>query len=171
MRWLLALCLLASCHMAVDRGFAPGWVPHQGPERVCMADSELSPDFDESLDVAVDLWNSAAGCRMIEVTCHDPTVAVVSVPYARGWSMRMLPGQIQVARAVDTYQVALELTHELGHVLGLAHDDYGIMAPLSPWEPWVEVMDQWTGTRTVMPPPWIPRITDGDRRRVRRLCR
>lgn len=157
MRAAAAALALAGCALGVDRGFqAP---PPPVPVRVCL-DAELA-DFDDSLDAAIDLWNGAAGGELFRRDCAAPTLRIVWASFDGSYSMRFDPRRrvVLVARAVDTAQVYLDLAHELGHVLGLAHDDYGIMKPSSSWaEPWER-----------QPPP--ARVTDGDRARVRNLIR
>lgn len=93
-------------------------------------DAELRDDYYKSLDVSIKSINSAVGCTLLVVsnkesarvwilfeTCEDKSHA--GCAYFSPVDGR---GIIKTGRPGDITQAHVMFSHELGHILGLAHD-------------------------------------------------
>ena len=139
MRWLLALVTLCyGCQKAAWNGDAP-WATTP----VTVEWTQVNPDFDGSLSQALAAWNYAAGCQVL-ARAHDATTANVSVQGYDGTACgreQLLPSnanagtvrctaelaEVRLKVASDIRSVFVIVEHELGHVLGLAHDRSALM--------------------------------------------
>lgn len=138
---LAALGLLAGCHAVPDAGtMSARWaIRHRPVTAVYLGD----PAYQESFDLAVDLWNRETDERvLVQVYPDGPDADVAVFDGACSTDIATAsPGLIRYHRPGDTYQAYLAFAHELGHAaFGLAHDvDHGcsIMAPdVASREPW-----------------------------------
>lgn len=109
--------------------------------------SEMGPVFESSLTSAVAAWNFAAGCRVLARVAGPSSPDVVVSPYdgtacgqdanleatgdATAGTWRCSPGsaEVHVRVMTDMRSVFVIAAHELGHVLGLAHDRSALMNP------------------------------------------
>jgi len=101
-----------------------------------------------SLKEALGAWNRAAGCKLFLIASDRPDVYIANdapTDGAGAWASRC-DGQVEVACTAfgkDGWRIFYPspstididmwvLAHELGHVLGLAHDDGLSMSPMKP---------------------------------------
>lgn len=151
---------------------APRWEQGDFPLTICAVQystGSLDTDGREAVADAADAINSRLGLWVYEVNDDGAGCEVMislGVPQEPGWmdaggDFRLLSSDNGLRCEVRTSNVrgelqGLVLQHELGHCLGLAHDDFelSIMRPV----------------QTVTPdrhiPPWI---TDSDRELLRQL--
>lgn len=111
--------------------------------------SEIDPVFESSFTSGIGAWNHAAGCDVF-IKAPDPTTANISagpyegaicgdagasdldtVPGANAGAARCSPDRAEVKFKVlsDIRSAFVLWEHELGHVLGLAHDTSELMNP------------------------------------------
>lgn len=111
--------------------------------------SALDSTFDSSFSSALDAWNHAAGCT-VAAKAADPATANVSmlaydgvicgdaglsdldtVPGANAGAGRCSPASAEIRFKVlsDLLSAFVETEHEIGHLLGLAHDTSELMNP------------------------------------------
>jgi hypothetical protein len=115
-------------------------------------DHKVYEDYNQTIDAAIDLWNSRISCTVLWAAkdraeaviliheadgteCGKETVSARRVEEnpnapASGWYCN---GYFDIqTRRLDDVGVALRVfLHELGHGVGLAHDERGAMAPLA----------------------------------------
>lgn len=116
----------AAAEAAAYRPLGPRWTTRTIAYRL------TAPQYAWSLEQAVAAWNTS-GARVRFVRARTPAAAVLMIRTrdmtalgtagfrtARG---RILRAQVSVVPELDRFTAALVLTHELGHVLGLDHDD------------------------------------------------
>lgn len=97
-------------------------------------------DFHEASRDAIKLWNNRIGCPIFREDNSNPNIIIKSADASCGTPLSRedyggayLCGQtaeVHVAYPGDLWQQLYIIHHELGHVIGLAHDDRGAMAPL-----------------------------------------
>lgn len=140
-----ALLGFASC-----RGQAVNWSPDPPWSHVPVTVdySEMGPVFESSLSSAVAAWNFAAGCHVLARAGLQPSAAdVVMSPYdgtacgqdasleatgdatAGTWRCSPTRAEVHFRVMTDMRSVFVIASHELGHVLGLAHDRSDLMNP------------------------------------------
>ncbi len=174
---LVALAVAAAIALVVgvathdEPGLADGvepWARDRVPLQVC-AESYLDTSEDaleavEDVAAVVDDVNARLGFTVFEVAASDCDVGViVGVPAEPGWmdpggDARLEPGfcAVRTSNTGTVEMLALVLEHELGHCLGLGHDDYpaSIMYPVASPTPDGQ---------------FPPRISDHDRALLRQL--
>ena len=129
MRWLLAL-LTCTCVAGQEPVFLPEPPWYQlgpAPLRV-MASSDLD-EYAESVSAAVRFWNRELGCDVFvlyEGIAPDVIIELGGNSSAAAGSAQLVGGHALVLifnnGLADITIAYLVLAHELGHVLGLAHD-------------------------------------------------
>jgi hypothetical protein len=139
-RVLLAAVLLAGCRQPVN------WSPDAPWSRtpITVDWSEMGPVFDSSFTAAIGAWNYAAGCgvlaraagapAMVDVTPYDGTACGrdAHLEDARGstagtWRCSDTHAEVKLRVLSDIRSVFVIAEHEMGHVLGLAHDRSALM--------------------------------------------
>lgn len=98
----------------------------------------LAPEYDWSLQWAAYVWNaSGANIRFVRVPRARAQVLVVRKQFPRdapeaGVAITrarsdgtIVSAAVGIRGGLDAYEAALVATHELGHVLGLDHEDRG----------------------------------------------
>lgn len=172
---LLALCLVAlGVHLnateeAVFMAETPGWAPEDFPLGVCAMD-DRSPDGDRAARVSVApvvaRVNQRLGFHALTLDARPGSgcqvIVALGVAAEPGWvdpggSAEFRPDARLCSISVSNVHGELEfltIHHELGHCLGLAHDDFerSIMFPTQ------------SETPARMLPPWI---SDVDREAIR----
>lgn len=122
---------------------APRWAPDRLPVGVCVirysGGTVLEPGDRSAVDHAVSITDGRLGFGMYELTTAArsdcPVVITLGVPAEPGWTdpggTARLMGRDGVATRceIETSNVfgelqQLTLQHELGHCMGLAHDDF-----------------------------------------------
>lgn len=112
--------------------WAQDWPPERLPLTVAILDDELRDDYAESTIEAVAHINTRVGCRILKyirpnslpdimiqgATTLDDVIADASIRMTFGRPY----GVIRIERPLNIFTEMLVITHELGHVLGLAHD-------------------------------------------------
>ena len=90
------------------------------------------PAYTWAVDTAAYAWNSSgARVQFLKTTRRDTADVLVGVrwfkiageAHIQRMSGRIVGAQIGIRNGQDRYTMALVLTHELGHVLGLDHED------------------------------------------------
>jgi len=95
----------------------------------------LSGDYRDSAKEAMEFWNGWVGERyFVEDDVEDACVVMISAgstgkASASSWHRRISTGQliavVEINNPGDVMQTKYMIAHELGHVLGLAHDTSG----------------------------------------------
>ncbi len=136
-RLVLALVVLlaAGCQK-------PNWNPDP-PWDHAPVTVDWSADLDDAMPWAMDSWNHAAGCRVLVRAHGTPDVTVG--PYdgtacgrdanleatgdavAGAWRCSPTHAEVRFKVLSDIRSNGIAATHEMGHVLGLAHDRSALM--------------------------------------------
>jgi hypothetical protein len=97
------------------------------------------PAYSWAVDTAAYAWNSSgAHVQFVKTSRRDTADVLVGVRWFKiagearlqRMSGRIVGAQIGIRNGQDRYTMALVLTHELGHVLGLDHED-GVCATMN----------------------------------------
>jgi hypothetical protein len=151
---LLLVCLAFSgCTVRVNR-VHPKWNLDQPWEKtpITVEWTAIDRTFDSAINRAIDTWNHAVGCQVL-VKASDPATANVKMgPYegvgcgkigisdidtnpfavAGTWRCSATSAEIKFRQMADLQSMFTIYLHELGHLLGLAHDDSVLMSPTPP---------------------------------------
>jgi predicted Zn-dependent protease len=91
-------------------------------------------DYSMAIDGAIEMWNRSLGFKALTYCeANEPPDVAIIMEYERGnLASTEMSGQRALIRTgpMDTIDIAyFIMAHELGHVLGLAHSNVGIMTP------------------------------------------
>lgn len=152
--WATALVVLSLLLFIVEGCQKPNWNPDPPWPHVPITVEWTGVDrvFDTSMSSALAAWNYAAKCKVL-VETSEPSTANVSIgiydgaacgqdariediPGAVAGYSRCAPDRAEVRFRVmsDIRSVFVVAEHELGHVLGLAHDRSALMQQSPPLE-------------------------------------
>lgn len=152
LRALVVVALILS-PIACGPGQQVNWIPDQAPwakAPVTVDWSGIDSTFGSSVTYAMDGWNHAAGCDVlvrasaladanISIASYDGTICggpggIEDVSGSTAGTGRCSADYAEIRMQVlsDLRSVFVIVEHELGHALGLAHDDSVLMGPSPP---------------------------------------
>ncbi len=152
-RRVAAISLLAFGCVAADSGPEPIWIDQAirwSKTPILVAWDDRFPSQGAAIQMAMFTWNNAVGCDLFKAAgpldfpfvhvhhpsrpalpCGDPTSDTPSSEaLAITYLCDPMAACVQVYRPEAIGNVSV-MTHELGHVLGLAHDPTGLMAEVT----------------------------------------
>ena len=185
---ILCLVVLAGCTRAEDNGFLTGCGEAPGPVDLtgeCYPiiwpttplTVAVEPGHEEEVERAMREWERQVDRDLFKRVAWEPTADVLvtineccsdTVLGATSFYIQpdgSMTSDVRTFNAPTAAQLDCVLFHELGHVLGLAHDDYGPMrygACGETCDPGDLACDDFPSLTDV-------RVTDGDRRRLREV--
>jgi hypothetical protein len=102
-----------------------------------------SPDLkwaNEAFNTAIKDFNDRVGCRVLQHNSENPDAYVFTMgerkpcgqeftdPGAGTYACKSGPWDIMVHNLTETREIHVAFKHEFGHLFGLVHDPYGLMA-------------------------------------------
>lgn len=169
----IAILLLSGC--AAEAGFMdvrPRYLASEAPLGVCVEAYDGDAHALGVVAAAIHVTNTRLGFKAIGVG-EDCAIAILTgAPAERGW---LDPGgtatlytdrtsglrcSITIANTGTDEMLSLVTQHEIGHCLGLAHDDFESSIMRTTQTPAVPMVPG-------RAPSWPPRITDSDRSLIR----
>jgi len=142
---LPALLALSACNVEWKQRVNWNPDPPWAAVPVSVQWSTIDPVFDRSIGDALKAWNHAAGCTVLEqagdwasahvaMSAYDGTACGSTAVFdaerdatAGTWRCSPVYAEVKFRQTSDIRSVFVIAEHEMGHVLGLAHDRSALM--------------------------------------------